>query len=555
MIPPEAIERATAEVNAELELQADYYPANLPNDHIARLTGWHSSIYGSQKLVVPGAVRDFNELSPLEQHLETNRCHAEALLVHERLGQIIFNAREREELVQRAIGLLPVSETLRFAELHTCPALRPRRIGDSARSLAEAAEAITAGLGAATALAYVQLVVAGLRARAEFDNYGRKLDTFFDRVTAAPSVIQALDQLAAAGHRAGFETRFRLLVAVRDSLWRLKPGRLSPEGSLLPKVLDAMLGPRPSAGNSIGLGLLDAYIISRLGYEVRFLLAAEQLLLEVIIENRSIYWETARPEPLSFVPVATITRLEPQGLLSLTISCLAANCYARGLWDKAIEHYRRALELYPDAAATHASIGACYLRKGWPQDAVKSLEVALRIAPENHEALQTLGGAYCLLHQWPRAIDAYKRALRVRPDSAEVHYNLALAFRNAGESAQAEAALAAALELKPNYIEARLALGNLHFETGRFDEAIREYREAAHIEPNNASIYYNLGRAYYEKHQLDNAIHAYEKCIAINPKHAAAWHNLGIAYRDRGQKDKAIAALEKAVTINPNLLR
>ncbi len=555
MITPEALERAAAEVNAELELQADYYPAHLPNDHLARLTGWHSPVYGSQKVTVAGSVRRFSELSPLEQHLEVNRCHAEALLVQEKLGQVILNVREREELVQRAIGLLPASETMRFAEIHTCPALRPRQIADSARQLAEAMAAVTTGFGAATALAYVQLIIAGLRARAEFDTYGHKLDTFFDRVTAAPSVIQALDQLAAAGQRAGFEPKFRLLVAVRDSLWRLKPGRVAPEGFLLPKVLDAMLGPRPSVGNSVGLCLLDAYIVSRLGYEVRFLLAAEQVLLEVIVEGRSVYWETTRPEPLSFVPVATITRLEPAGLLGLTLSCVAASCYARGLWDKAIEQYRRVLELCPDSASTHTSIGACFLRKGWPQDAVKALELALRIEPENHEALETIAGAYCLLNQWPRAIDAYKRALRVRPNSTESLYNLALAFRNAGEAAQAEAALTAAIEIKPNYIEARLALGNLHLESGRYDEAIRVYREAAHIEPNNASIHYNLGRAYYEKRQLDQAIHAYEKCIALNPKHAAAWHNLGIAYRDRGHKEKAVAALEKAVSLNPNLLR
>lgn len=555
MVTPEAVARALAEVENQLDLDADYYPRNLPPDHYARLTDWHSRRYGSRKVTDAGLHLPFDQLSPLARHMEIDRCHAEALLVHERLNEIIIDLREREQLVQRALGIIPSAEADRFAEIHSCPEFRPRYIAESSRDLVAAIAAIETELGAATALAYGLFVLAGLRARAEFATYGRKLDTLLDRITSAPSVIQTLNQRGIDGGHPGFEARFRLLVAVRERIWQLKPGRVAPDGFLLTKVIDAMLGTRPSVGNALGLAILDAIVISRFGFEVRYRLESGILRLEVMVENRSVYWEPTVPSPLSLVPIAAGDRLNVADIIALSYGSLATSYFTRGLWDKSLENYRRVLELKPESAETVASIGACHLHRGHPQEAIKTFEDAIRLDPEAAEHYHALGNAWAMMNQWPRAIDAYKKALKLRPDYVEALFNIGLAFRNAGQTASAVAAFEAAIELRPEYVAAHTALGNLHLENGRPEEAIRHHREAARFEPGSASAHYNLGQAYYAKGQLDHAIHAYQRAVDLNPKHAGAWHNLGIAYRDKGLKQKAVQALEKAVTLNPNLMR
>ncbi|MEO0085515.1 MAG: tetratricopeptide repeat protein [candidate division WOR-3 bacterium] len=554
-ITAEHVAGVCADVEQHLERSAAYYPADLPPDHYARLTGWQPVVYGSQSRIHVDPVQRFHELTPLQRHIESVRAHAEALLVHERLHQVIIGLEERQELTRRALGILPSTEELRLQEVCTCPELRPRLTGTSALTLARAVHDIQAEYGPATALEYGLLVAEGFRARQEFAIAGRKIDSLFSRVASAPSVIQGLDQVATARPGAEFEARFRLLLAVREQLWRLKPGRLAPEGFLLAKVVDAYLGPRPSVGNALGLAVVDAVIVGKLGFELRWLIESGVLRLEVLIENRSVYWEPTEPSPLSFVPVVAGRPLTVDGVLGLTYSSIATACFTRGQWDKAVENYSRALELDPESEAIHASIGICHIRRGAPDAAVKSLEQAIRLAPGSATAWHSLGNAWALAHQWQRAVDAYKRALRCQPDFVEAMYNMGLAFQSAGQTDQARAAFEAAVEIRPAYCPAHVALGNLHLEAGRHDDAIRCYREAVRLQPDDATAHYNLGRAHYERGQLDSAIHAYQRAVQLNPKHAGAWHNLGICYRDKGQKDKAVEALEQAVSLNPNLLR
>ncbi|MGQ9708294.1 MAG: tetratricopeptide repeat protein, partial [bacterium] len=487
--------------------------------------------------------------------LEIHRSYAEALLVHDVLRQIELEAHNREQLIQRALGILPASEAERFSEIHSCPALTPRNIGNSTEKLLGAVDLATQILGSASAFAYAMFIVAGLRARTEFVHYGKKIDTLFEKIISAPAVVQALEMTTLNGRRAGFEPQFRLLLAVRERLWELKPSRLAPAGFLLTKVIDAYLSNRSNAGNVLGLAVLDGIIIGKFGFEVRYIYESGVICIEVLIDNRSVYWDPTRPDPLSFTPIVTGKRLSVADLIGLTFASIAGSYFTQSYWDKAIENYRRVLELIPDSVETYADLANCYLRKNMPDRSIATLETALKIAPNSDIINYVLGNAYALANQWRQAVNAYKKALKVSPKFPEAWYNMGLAYEKMGTPYQAVAAFKMAIELKPDYSAAYLALGNLQFEQHNFTEAIDWYQEVLKVDSNLVAAYYNLGRAYYELKDLDSAIQAYQKAIKLNPKHAGAWHNLGVAYRDKGLKDKAVEALEQAISLNPNLLR
>jgi tetratricopeptide (TPR) repeat protein len=420
--------------------------------------------------------------------------------------------------------------------------------------MSEAMEQIQHEFGPATALAYAMFTLAGLRQEEELVKHADKLDRLVSRITSAPPVIQALNQRTPAEPSELFDAQIPLLIAVRDQIWQLKPDRVSTE-FLLTQVVGAHLGEKAGGGNSLGLAVLDAIIIGKMGFPVRFLLEDGILSLEVELAGRSVFWDLTHPQPLSLVSVTHGRTLDNTELLALTYGSMATLCFSRGMWDKAIESYRRELELQPDSAETLTSLGACYLRKQLPTEAESSLKAALAIEPNSAETLHQLGNAYALMSNWSKAIDAFKKALRIRPSYVEVYNNLGFAYMRAGTIDQAVAAFKTALEHRPDYYQACFNLGNLYLEQQDFAKAIKYYRETVRLDPKFVPALYNLGRAYYEKHDLDEAIHCYQKAVALNPKHFGAWHNLGIAYRDKGQTQKAVEALEKAVTINPNLMR
>jgi tetratricopeptide (TPR) repeat protein len=58
--------------------------------------------------------------------------------------------------------------------------------------------------------------------------------------------------------------------------------------------------------------------------------------------------------------------------------------------DKAIKHYRTALELKPDCAEAHFNLGLVYFQQGLTKKAREEFEEALRIDPGYGKARESL---------------------------------------------------------------------------------------------------------------------------------------------------------------------
>jgi len=557
------ITAAVAQVEARLTVARRYLPQDLPVCHYARLTGWRPADPALTGWC-PGKSKTGSPVpAALRREREVSRRRAEAELLREGLTELMLTMGDKDRLSARAVGCLPRTERDRFAEVIGIPELAPGVLLRGAGDLLAAIEALSNVVCPATALAYGMFVISGMRAREQLLVQAEKIDRLMERVLAGPAVIQALDravrfadqpeQQSAQGD-AAFQAQFGVLVAVRDRLWELKPGRVATP-FLLPQVLDAYLGPEREVGNSLGLAVIDAVVAGKLGFPVRFHVENEVCHLELMVQNKSVYWETVRHSPLSFVPVGSSRRLESSDVYGLVQSSIAATYFFRGRLDQAIDHYRRAIELSPDSGPNHNSLAACYLRKQMPEEAARTAQAALARAIESPEVYHTLGNAYALMQRWPKAIDAFRKAITLKPDYVEAYNNLAFAYYRAGETQQALAAFETALALRPSYTEGHFNLATVCLELANYDRSVAHFKEALRLHPNMTQAHYNMGQALYKQGELDAAISSYRKTIQLDPNHYGAWHNLGIALRDKGQTERAVEALEKAVSINPNLMR
>ncbi len=218
---------------------------------------------------------------------------------------------------------------------------------------------------------------------------------------------------------------------------------------------------------------------------------------------------------------------------------LAANCC------------RVALQLRPDYAAAHNSLGLVRMDQGRPADAVEPLQAALRLRPDFALAHNNLGNAYRLLGDVPQALTHFHRAVELDPDLPMARSNLGQMLLERKRFAEALEHCQAAVRLQPNSAPARNNLGNVLRELGRLGEAKARYAEALRLEPNLAMLHNNIGQVLEEEGALDDALRWYQQAINLEPNTARFHVNRGGALREKGAIDEAVACYGTALRLHP----
>jgi tetratricopeptide (TPR) repeat protein len=188
-----------------------------------------------------------------------------------------------------------------------------------------------------------------------------------------------------------------------------------------------------------------------------------------------------------------------------------------GRHQEAIEQYEHALQIEPDNALAHNSLGYELLQAGKVEEAIGHFEQALRIRPEGSEAHNNLGSAFERQGRMRKAMEQYEQALQINPDNSSAHNNLASALVQNGELKDAVRHYEEALRLKPDFAEAHCSLGLVLFLQGKVPEAIEHYEQAVRVKPDFAEAHYNLGIALVEAGRIPEAIAHLEQALRLKP--------------------------------------
>src|SRR5947207_6861038 len=129
-------------------------------------------------------------------------------------------------------------------------------------------------------------------------------------------------------------------------------------------------------------------------------------------------------------------------------------------FSKAREAAQRALELDPDLAEAHAAMGGIRIFYDWDwQGADESLRRALELAPGNARILRSAAIVARSLGRLQEAIELLRQAAALDPLGAPVHRTLAATCYAADLLDEAEAAATKALEINPHDAGSRFGLG------------------------------------------------------------------------------------------------
>ena len=97
----------------------------------------------------------------------------------------------------------------------------------------------------------------------------------------------------------------------------------------------------------------------------------------------------------------------------------------KGLFDRAIDAYSKALELDPDNIEVKINLGAAFLQKGLSERSTEILGEVLQKEPDNALALFNIGKAYLYKEDAKTALAVFERTLEIQPNDLDVQKSIA----------------------------------------------------------------------------------------------------------------------------------
>ena len=222
----------------------------------------------------------------------------------------------------------------------------------------------------------------------------------------------------------------------------------------------------------------------------------------------------------------------------------------------ALDHYRRAIQLKPDYAEGHYSLGVLLAHEvDGREEAIRELGRAVELAPGFADAHNNLANLLAEDSRLEEAAGHYAEVVRLRPDFAQGHANFArLLCRMPGREADALAQFDLARRLEPKdglLLQDYAAL--LARIPGRQGDAAESFEASLRLEPRVAERHYNYAAFLaLMPGQESAAIREYERALELRPAYPEAHNNLAIVLvRLPGRGGEAEAHWTKALELRP----
>ena len=129
--------------------------------------------------------------------------------------------------------------------------------------------------------------------------------------------------------------------------------------------------------------------------------------------------------------------------------------------DEAIAEGKKAIELDPNSANAHGTLGHVLMMADMPQEAVLILNKAIRLNPyPPSRYFHDLADAYNRLGKHEEAITAGKKAVRIQPKDFIAHLSLVSGYSLLGREEEARAQVAEMLRINPKFCIPRVIGGS-----------------------------------------------------------------------------------------------
>ena len=282
----------------------------------------------------------------------------------------------------------------------------------------------------------------------------------------------------------------------------------------------------------------------------------------------------AQRGPARPMPAAANARREPYEYKIDAVHYLGKKNY-----EKAIEAYRKVIELEPDfdgdgflvlmgmcdervcdqrlVAEAESQVGGPWVTvlKAYaprhPNDAIAFLMLgdAHEMLVFKSEESKTMSPASAQAHHTD-ALAAYRRAIDLKPASgilANTWFRAGEVYQKMKQDENAVSALTEVVRLQPDNSTAMAQLGHSLYALKRYAGALEAFQKWKRLTPNLTGASFYIGRTLNAMKQHERAVE--ELRVFATSAHADAHYELGVAYRELGQYPNAISAFQQTLRL------
>jgi len=234
-----------------------------------------------------------------------------------------------------------------------------------------------------------------------------------------------------------------------------------------------------------------------------------------------------------------------------------------GEMDRALDAYRRVLNVDPGQAQLAARVAGLLIQQDDFPQAIDVLKDAIKANPNNAEPYQQLAFIYArYLKKTDQAIDYANRAIALNPADVEGYQRLVEIEVAAGQEKKALEALDRATKVRSSDPNFWMHLGKLYVailfksdsqpkpdDLKRVNEMFKKAAEHAGDDPG---ILKDVADYYAASQQLKEAIPLYLRVLELQPDDANAREKLATGFILTNQRGKAVEMLEQIIKEHPD---
>jgi tetratricopeptide (TPR) repeat protein len=148
---------------------------------------------------------------------------------------------------------------------------------------------------------------------------------------------------------------------------------------------------------------------------------------------------------------------------------------------------RLAIQMNDQLVSANMTLGIINRETGQYEKAIQEFRRVLQIEPDSYQAYMDLGETYEKLERLKEAEAAFKNAMRLRPDYSNVYAYLGYFYYVYGRIAEAEKMFLKVTRLTPGSIWAYNNLGGIYATRGRYESAEAMFKKSIAIRPNGTA--------------------------------------------------------------------
>ncbi len=136
------------------------------------------------------------------------------------------------------------------------------------------------------------------------------------------------------------------------------------------------------------------------------------------------------------------------------------------------------------------------------EKAIEFYKKAININPKNDTSYNNLGGVYASIDEHDKAINEYLKAIDINSQNDTAYYNMGLSYAKTEEYGKAMDLYTKAIEINPIYENAYYQLALIYEYLKKYEKTIELYKKVIELNPDNKKAKENLERTFKNQQEV-----------------------------------------------------